>query len=216
MSKANNMNKPKKSPPDSAIAVTPQANLLYQALETEMGGVEIYTTALECVQNDELREEWEKYLEQTKEHVEVVRAVCASLGLDPDRETPGRQVVRTIGKALVKAMQLAIGAGEPRDAEIVAAECVTLAETKDHSNWVLIGKLAEARTGSEQASLQSAYDRVEDEEDEHLYHSSGWARELWLDSLDLPAVLPPPEEEEDVHTQEEAAQVKRKSAAARS
>jgi len=39
--------------------------LLYQALETELGGVEIYTTALRCVVNAELKEEWEKYLEQT-------------------------------------------------------------------------------------------------------------------------------------------------------
>ena len=28
--------------------------LLYQMLETELGGVQIYTTALECVVNDEL------------------------------------------------------------------------------------------------------------------------------------------------------------------
>jgi hypothetical protein len=36
---------------------------------------------------------------------------------------------------------------------------------------------------------------VEDEEDEHLYHSAGWSRELWIDSLGLLAELPPPEEE---------------------
>jgi len=34
--------------------------LLYQALETELGGVEVYTNALQCVENDELKEEWEK------------------------------------------------------------------------------------------------------------------------------------------------------------
>lgn len=28
----------------------------------------------------------------------------------------------------------------------------------------------------------------------------GWARELWIESLGLPAVLPPPEEEKDVTT----------------
>jgi len=50
---------------------------------------------------------------------------------------------------------------------------------------------------------------VEDQEDEHLYHSAGWARELWLDALELPAQLPPPEEKEDVHSQEEAAQAKK-------
>ena len=38
--------------------------LLYQALETELGGVEIYTTALRCAVNEELKEEWEKYLHE--------------------------------------------------------------------------------------------------------------------------------------------------------
>lgn len=37
--------------------------LLFQALETELGGVQVYTTALRCVENEELKEEWEKYLE---------------------------------------------------------------------------------------------------------------------------------------------------------
>ena len=45
--------------------------------------------------------------------------------------------------------------------------------------------------------MQAAYQQVEDEEDEHLYHTTGWSRELWIASLGLPAVLPPPEEEKD-------------------
>ena len=40
--------------------------LLYQALETEIGGVQVYTTAIRCDENNDLKEEWEKYLEQTK------------------------------------------------------------------------------------------------------------------------------------------------------
>jgi hypothetical protein len=35
------------------------SELLYQALETELGGVEVYTTALRCARNQELTEEWE-------------------------------------------------------------------------------------------------------------------------------------------------------------
>ena len=46
------------------------------------------------------------------------------------------------------------------------------------------------------------------EEDEHLDHGAGWARELWIDSLGLPAVLPPPEGEHDVNTAIEAAEAK--------
>ena len=33
--------------------------LLQQMLETELGGVKIYQTALECARNPKLREEWE-------------------------------------------------------------------------------------------------------------------------------------------------------------
>ena len=195
--------------PRSEANLDPQSDLIYQALETEMGGVELYTTALTCVKNDELREEWEKYLKQTEEHVEIMRELCTQLQLDPDRETPGRQVVRHIGKSLVKAMQMARGSGDARAAERVAAECITLAETKDHANWALISQLAAKGTGQQRQALQEASGRVEDQEDEHLYHSAGWARELWLDALELPAQLPPPEEKEDVHSQEEAAQAKK-------
>jgi hypothetical protein len=207
---------PRPAPPTGPEGgLEPPTDLIYQSLETEMGGVEIYTTALQCVVTDELREEWEKYLEQTRTHVQVMRTLCEGLGLDPDRETPGRQVVRHIGKSLVMAMQMARGAGDPKAAEIVAAECVTLAETKDHANWALIAKLAEGTSGKNKQAMQDAADQVEDEEDEHLYHSTGWARELWLDALELPAQLPPPEEEEDVHSEEEAVEARKKSMEAR-
>ena len=182
--------------------------LLYQALETELGGVQIYTTAIRCAQNDDLKEEWEEYLDQTQNHVRIVQGVFKSLDLDPKTETPGRKVVRHIGESLVKAMEMALSKGGPEAAQLVAAECVVLAETKDHTNWELIGELAKASKGDEAAVLKAAHDEVEDEEDEHLYHTMGWARELWLKSLGLPAVLPPPEEEKDVKTAIGAARAK--------
>ena len=49
--------------------------LLYQALETELGGVQVYQTALRCVQNEELKEEWDEYLEQTEHHVEILQSL---------------------------------------------------------------------------------------------------------------------------------------------
>ena len=182
--------------------------LLYQALETELGGVQIYTTAVSCAVNTDLKEEWEKYLEQTTHHVEVVEGVFAKLGLDTSTETPGRQVVRHIGQSLVKAMEMAKAAGNPTAAELTAAECVTLAETKDHLNWELIGEVAKKETGEDAKTLKAAHEEVEGEEDEHLYHTTGWTRELWIDSLGMPAVLPPPEEEKDVKTAIGAARAK--------
>jgi len=174
--------------------------LLYQAYETELGGVDVYTTALRCVENDDLREEWDKYLEQTKTHVTIVEDVLKKLGLDPNEETPGRKVVRSIGKSLVEAMELALSAGEPGAAQIVAAEAIVLAETKDHQNWHLIGEVMKKVKSDTAKVLKEAHEQVEDQEDEHLYHTKGWARELWLESLGMKAVLPPPEELKDVHT----------------
>lgn len=182
--------------------------LLLQALETEQGGIEIYRTAIRCAQNDDLREEWEEYLEQTQNHETVVRALIDTLGLDPEEESPGRLVVRHIGTSLVQAMEMALESGEPAAAELVATECVVLAETKDHLNWELIGQLAEHANGDMKKALADAHGEVEDEEDEHLYHTSGWARELWISALGLPAVLPPPEEEKDVKTAIGAARAK--------
>ena len=182
--------------------------LLYQSLETEIGGVQVYQKAIECALNEELKEEWEEYLEQTENHVQIMQRTIEALGLDPELETPGRQVVRHIGQSLVQAMNLAQQAGDPAAAQLVAAECVIHAETKDHMNWELIGQVAEKATGDVKKVLKEAYEEVEEEEDEHLYHTMGWARELWIESLGMPAVLPPPEEEKDVKTAIGAARAK--------
>jgi len=184
-------------------------DLLYQALETEKGGVQVYTTALRLAINKDLREEWNKYLEQTKNHVQVVSDILTQLGLDPNAETPGRKVVRYLGTSLVKTMELASRCADPQAAQIVAAECVVLAETKDHLNWELIGELAKKSDGADSALLAPAHEQVEHEEDEHLYHTAGWTRELWIQALGMPAVLPPPEETRKVETAIEAAQAKK-------
>ena len=182
--------------------------LLCQALETELGGVQVYTTALQCVQNAELKEEVEKYLEQTKHHVEVVRGLFGVFGLDTETVTPGRKVVKHIGESLVKAMQMALAEGKPADAELVAAECIVLAETKDHLNWELLGQAAEKLKGEQKKAVADAHEEIEEEEDEHLYHTTGWTRELWIQALGMPAVLPPPEEEKDVKSAIGAARAK--------
>jgi rubrerythrin len=182
--------------------------LLLQALETELGGVQVYTTAIQCAVNEKLKEEWQKYLEETQNHVEIVQETIEALGLDPEAETPGRQVVRHIGLSLVQAMEMAIQAGDPGAAQLVAAECVTHAETKDHLNWELIGELSKKLKGEDGKALREAYEEVEEQEDEHLYHTMGWTRELWIESLGMPAVLPPPEEEKDVKTAIGAARAK--------
>src|SRR5690606_2629257 len=56
--------------------------LILEALEHERGGVLVYQAALNCAQNSDLRAEWTNYLDETKEHVEALIAVCDELQLD--------------------------------------------------------------------------------------------------------------------------------------
>jgi hypothetical protein len=182
--------------------------LLLQSLEHERGGVQIYRMALQCAVDPRLRKEWSEYLEQTQRHVEILTATCARIGIDPGIRTPGCMIVHENGMALLRAMQMALANSDAKAAELVACEAVVLAETKDHADWELVGAVAESAEGAIAAALKEAYAQVEDEEDEHLYHTKGWCRELWLASLELEARLPPPEETRNVKSAVAAAQAK--------
>lgn len=183
----------------SKVDDTQVEELLLQALETERGGIQVYTAAIKAALNPDLSEEWEEYLAETRLHEEVLLEAFGKLGLDPEKASPGREVVGDIGKSLVKAIEKAMKNATPAGAELVASECVVLAETKDHHNWELIGRVAGASSRYGKV-LKSAYEKVEKEEDHHLYHTAGWSRELWIESLGMPAVLPPPEEVRKVET----------------
>jgi rubrerythrin len=183
--------------------------LLYQALETEVGGIQVYETAIRCAVNEDLKQEWQTYLEQTRTHEQMLRRVFETLGLDPAKDTPGRRIVRHKGESLVEGMKMALQANNPSAAQLVAAESVVTAETKDHQNWELLSQVAQKLQGEQAKALKEACKQVEDQEDEHLYHSMGWNRELWIESLGLPAVLPPPEEKKDVKSAGAAAQAKK-------
>jgi hypothetical protein len=174
--------------------------LLLQSLEHEKGGVEIYEMAVECALNEDLKEEWQRYLEETRGHVTILTDACVKLGLDPDQDSPGRKILRGLGQALVTAMEQAQAGGDPAAAQLVACECVVLAETKDHLDWELIGECSKKVGGAAATALKEAYEEVEEQEDEHLYHTKGWCRELWIESLGMKAVLPPPEERKHVKT----------------
>ncbi len=174
--------------------------LLLQSLEHEMGGVKVYQAALKCARNEELQEEWQRYEQETETHVQILHDVFSALHLDPEEQSPGRTIVRDMGMRLVRSMEEALKAGDAAAAQLIACECVTIAELRDHFNWELIGHAGQALEGAEGKALKGAYGEVEDQEDEHFYHSKGWCRELWLDALGMKAVLPPPEEKKHVKT----------------
>ena len=177
---------------------------LLQSLVHERGGTLVYKTALECTVNDDLHAEWERYLEQTQNHVVILSELCQKMGWDPGEMTPGCKIIQLNGMALVRAMEMARAEGDAAAAELVACDSVLLAETKDHANWEIICECAKSADGASSDALKAACQQVEEQEDEHLYHTQGWGRELRLQALGLKAVLPPPEEKQDVKSASEA------------
>src|SRR4026208_1549426 len=108
--------------------------LLLQSLEHEMGGVKVYETALKCVVNEDLKEEWEKYLEQTEKHVQVLHDACLQLNLDPEAQTPGRKITHDIGASLIAAMEAARGTGDKHMAQAEVGARVPPAAMTDPSH----------------------------------------------------------------------------------
>jgi hypothetical protein len=186
--------------------------LLLQSLEHERAGVSVYETAIRCAVSNDLKYQWSQYLEQTHTHAQLLEGILRTLEIDPEQPSPGRAIVRQLGLALVSAMESAKAPGvDPTIAQLVACECIVLAETKDHMNWELLTKCAGRLRGAPNQALEEACEIVEEQEDEHLYHSRGYCRELWLDSLGLPAMLPPPEEMQHVRSAISAARAQQQS-----
>jgi len=159
------------------------AQLLLQSLEHERNAVEVYQAALRCVVNDALREEWEQYLAETRSHVDVLSELCQAFQVDPAAETVGRKAVRSIGSAIVAAIERALAEGDRNAAQLVACECVMLLESKDHLNWSLLDAKVRKAFRAPLSALKLACEQMEGEEDEHLYHARNWTRILWKERL---------------------------------
>ena len=103
--------------------------LLYQALETERGGIHVYQTALQCTVNANLKKEWQEYLEQTETHA----TSCAS-------PSPPSSSILTRRPGTAGGPPPRAGAGDrhgdglsgrdPEAAQLVAAECVVRQKRK--------------------------------------------------------------------------------------
>jgi hypothetical protein len=163
------------------------SDLLFQALQAEQDGARVYETAIRCAVREPLKEDWARYLSETREHEQALLEVFEEMGLDPGTSTPGREVARGIGRSLVEAMEQALRGGPSETAELVASECVVHAETRDQLNWELLGHVSRRLKGDEAEALARVHRDVEEEAAEHLGRSRGWARELWLESLGLSA-----------------------------
>ena len=108
--------------------------VVLRSLEHERTGIEVYRTALRCAVTSELRDEWDQNLSRTVRNERMLAEVCDVMDIDPDEETPDRQIVRQVGSFLVSAMREALENANPETAELIACECVVVAEARRYEN----------------------------------------------------------------------------------
>jgi hypothetical protein len=105
-------------------------DVVLRSLEHERTGISVYKTALRCATTAELRREWDENLAKTRRNERMLTEVCDVMDIDPDEETPDRRIVRQVGSFLVDTMRQALANASAEAAELIACECVVLAEAR--------------------------------------------------------------------------------------
>ena len=146
-------------------------DLLSEFLAVEEGGQQLYEKALELVFDSEVKTKFREFLKQTMTHQKVLTEIINKLGGNPRAQSPTAKIASQKAEALLRTM------GDPglsRDQnQLNAIENIVLAETKDHADWELLGKITRQTTDNRlREVLAPAAKNVEQEEDEHL----NWTR----------------------------------------
>jgi rubrerythrin len=159
---------------------------LSEFLAVERGGLKLYEEALRIVTDSEVSKKFELFREQTRKHESILLRVMEQLGMDPDYVSPAAKVAQQKASGLLSTMTSPDGLPS-KAAEINAIENIVLAETKDHADWEMLGKIARQSDDSQLRDvLKPAVSEVEPEEDEHLH----WTQEQ-MARLEFAAISKP-------------------------
>jgi rubrerythrin len=157
-------------------------DVLSEFLAVEMGGQKLYEKALTLVFDSEVKTKFREFHRQTIKHQKVLTDVIHKLGGNTRTQSAGAKVATEKAQALLRSMD---GNGLSKDlAELNAIENIVLAETKDHADWELMGKIArQSNEDRLREVLGAAASEVEQEEDEHLNWTRKKLGDLQMEAL---------------------------------
>jgi rubrerythrin len=146
--------------------------VLSEFLAVELGGQKLYERALKLVSDSEVQTKFREYHRQTLNHQKVLIGMIHKLGGNPKFRSATAKIAGEKAQALLRTMRSAAGLSKD-ERQLNAIENIVLAETKDHADWELIGKIARQTTDPKLRELLGAAAKtIEQEEDEHL----NWTR----------------------------------------
>jgi rubrerythrin len=141
---------------------------LSEFLAVEQGGAQLYRIAGERAQNNELKQMYQRFGEETMRHRDVLIDLIGKLGGDPNYISPSARIAMHKAESMLGWAHLA-GPLTPWEVQLIDLENIVLAETKDLSDWTLLETLGEELDDGEvRQAIQAAVDEVLPDEDEHL------------------------------------------------
>jgi len=156
---------------------------LSEFLAVERGGKLLYRNALQMVRDREVMDKFQEFYEQTVRHEDILSRIIRALGGDPEEMSQSAKMAEKKAEALLRTMQQTDGLSV-KQVELNAMENIVLAETKDHADWELLGRIARQTTDPHlSAILKPAVSEVEAQEDEHLNWTKEKLSELVLASM---------------------------------
>jgi rubrerythrin len=158
-------------------------SMLSEFLAVEQGGQKLYQKALAQVRDPDVVKRFQTFYEQTVKHEQILTRIISELGGDPTRISPTARIAASKAQELLATMERTDGL-TPAQIELNAMENILLAETKDHADWELLGKIARQTTEPQLSStLKPAVDEVESEEEDHLNWTGSRMAELSMKAL---------------------------------
>ncbi|HVN29109.1 MAG TPA: DUF892 family protein [Candidatus Binataceae bacterium] len=111
-------------------------DFLSEMLAVEEGGEKLYAKALEELAHDDLRDKLEEFHEETQRHIELVREMMQSAGIDDSHKSPTAEAAEQKAEGLLSVEV------EDHLKDLNNIENLVLAETKDHWDWEMLNSIA--------------------------------------------------------------------------
>jgi rubrerythrin len=138
-------------------------DFLSEMLAVEQGGVQLYEKTVEELKHDKFRSQLEKFLDQTRHHVELCEQMMEAASVEDGSGSPGAEAAEHKAEGLIST--------EVPDhlLDLNNFENLVLAETKDHWNWEMLGSVAgEISDTNLKRTVSRAVKEVQKQEADHL------------------------------------------------
>ncbi|WP_051237643.1 hypothetical protein [Ottowia thiooxydans] len=153
--------------------------LLLQMMETGIGGMSIYTTAMRCTDQPDRKAQWQAWLKQAGRHQEIISDLCHASGVDPSELSAGRTVAKHLGEGLTTAMKMALAIGDSETVQRVACECVLLAETRQQQNWAALEEAECTVPGPLQEAINARVKEAANAQARQVQETAKWLCDSW-------------------------------------